>query len=113
MLGLLRVKGSCDLHLCDLTAFVVATEDGDSVGVAHLEGDEKSDSLDRVVATIDVVTHEEIIGVGRLATNLEEFAQIVELTVNVTADGHWCTHLLHVGLVDQDFFSLCSRRSIS
>ena len=99
--------------MSDLTALVVAAEDGDSVGVAHLEGDEESDSLDRVVATIDVVAHEEVVGVGRLASDLEQFAQIVELAVNVTADCHWCTHLLHVRLIDENFLSLRSRRSIS
>ena len=74
MLGFLRIKRSCDLHLSDLTAFVVAAEDGDSVGVAHLEGDEESDCLDRVVATIDVVAHEEVVGVGRLSSNFEELS---------------------------------------
>ena len=75
---------------------MVTAEDGDSVGEAHFEGDEKSDGLDRVVTTIDVVTHEEVVGVGRLATNLEQLAQIVELTVDITADGHGRAHLLHV-----------------
>ena len=97
------------LHLSNLSALVVTAKDSDSVGVAHLECDEKSDSLDRVVATIDVVTHEEVVGVGRLTSNLEKLAQIVELTMDVTADRHWCTHLLHVGLIDQNFFRLNSR----
>ncbi len=84
------------LHLCDLSALVVTSENGDSILEAHLKSDQKRDSLDRVVATIDVVTHKEVVGVGRLSSNLEELAQIMELTVNVTADGHWGAHLLHV-----------------
>ena len=85
---------------------MVAAQDGDSVREAHLQRDEKRHRLDRVIAAIDVVTHEEVVGVGRLATDLKEFAQVVELAVDVTADGDRRTHLLHVRLVDQDFFRL-------
>ena len=94
------------LHLCDLSALVIASEDGDSILIAHLKGDEKSHRLHTVVATIDVVTHEEVVRVGWLTANLEELAQVVELTVDITTDGDGSAHLLHVRLVDQDFLSL-------
>jgi hypothetical protein len=42
--------------LGDLSRFVIATEDGDALWVSNLEGDEKRDRLDRVVAAVDVVT---------------------------------------------------------
>lgn len=44
------------VDLCDLSRLVVAAQDGDSLGVPNLEGDEKSHCLDRVVTSIDVVT---------------------------------------------------------
>ena len=75
---------------------MVSSEDSDSVLEAHLKGDKQSDGLDGVVATINVVTHEQIVGVGGLATNLEKLAQIVELTVDITTDSHGGAHLLHV-----------------
>ena len=75
---------------------MVASEDSDSVLEAHLECDEQSDSLDTVVAAIDVVTHEEVVRVWGLPTNLEQLTQVMELAMNVTADCHWGTHLLHV-----------------
>ena len=62
------------LHLCDLSALVIASEDGDSILIAHLKGDEKSHRLHTVVAAIDVVTHEEVVRVGWLTTNLEKLA---------------------------------------
>jgi hypothetical protein len=82
--------------LGNLSALVVTSQDSNSVREAHFKSDEKSDSLDRVVSAIDVVTHEKVVSVGRLATNFEELTQIVELTMDVTADCHWGTHLLHV-----------------
>ena len=85
---------------------MVTAENGDSVGEAHLESDKKGDSLNTIITTVDVIAHEEIVGVGRLTTNLEEFAKIVELTVDVTANSHGRAYLLHVRLVDQNFLSL-------
>ena len=91
---------------------MVTTENGDAILIADFQGDEESDGLDGVVATIDVVTHEQVVGVGRLSANLEQLAQVVELAMDVTADRHRRTHLLHVRLVDQDFFRLqASNRS--
>ena len=87
---------SLDLHLGDLSALVVTSENSDSVLEADLECDEESDGLDRVVATIDVVTHEQVVGVGRLSTNLEQLTQVVELAVDVTTDSHRGAHFLHV-----------------
>lgn len=91
------------IHLGDLAGLVVATQDGDAAWVADLEGDEQSDGLDREVATVDVVTHEEVVGVGIRASNLEQLHQVVELTVDVTAHCHRALHGLHIALVLQDF----------
>jgi hypothetical protein len=43
------------IHLCDLTRLVVATQDGDALGIADLESDEQSHGLDGIVASVDVV----------------------------------------------------------
>lgn len=55
--------------MCNLPGFVVASEDGDSMGVSNFERDEEGDGLDGVVATIDVIAHEEVVGVGSFATD--------------------------------------------
>ena len=60
------------IHLRDLAGLVVAAEDGDAVAVAQLERDEEGDGLDGVVAAVDVVAHEEVVGVGRVAADAEE-----------------------------------------
>ena len=52
------------VHLRDLPRFVVAAEDCYAVAVAQLHGDKEGDSLDGVVPAVDVVTHEEVVGVG-------------------------------------------------
>ena len=91
---------------------MVATQDRNSVLEADFQCDEQSDCLDAVVAAIDIVAHEEVVCVRGLSANLEQLAQVVELAMDVTADRHRRTHLLHVRLVDQDFFRLqASNRS--
>lgn len=46
------------VHLGDLPRLVVAADEGDAVGVAHLEGEEEEEGLDRVEAAVDVVACE-------------------------------------------------------
>jgi hypothetical protein len=43
------------IHLCDLAGFVVATQDRNAPRVADFESDKESNSLDGVVATVNVV----------------------------------------------------------
>lgn len=45
------------VDLGDLAGLVVSTEDGDALWIADLEGNEKSDGLDGVVATVDIVAY--------------------------------------------------------
>ena len=65
------------VHLRDLPRFVVPAKDGHSVAVPQLKRNEESDSLDGVVASVDVVTHEEVVSVGGVAADAEEFGKIV------------------------------------
>jgi hypothetical protein len=43
------------VDLCDLAGFVVATEDGDTLRISNFEGYEKSDSLNGIVASINII----------------------------------------------------------
>jgi hypothetical protein len=65
------------VHLGDLSGFMVSSENGDTIPVAEFERDEEGDGFDRVVATIDVVAHEEVVCVGRVAADSEEFREVV------------------------------------
>lgn len=95
------------IDLCDLARLVVATENGDTILVADLECHQQGHSLDRVVATVHIVAHEQIVGVRRIAANAEQLHQVVELAVDVTADRDRATDRLDIGLLHQDLASLC------
>lgn len=65
------------VHLRDLSTLVVSSKDRDTIAVAHFERNEKSDGFDTVVAAIDVVSHEEVVGVGAVSSDAEELREIV------------------------------------
>ena len=70
----------------DRGAFVVAAEDEEVFRVLDLVGKEQADSLQGLLATIYVVTKEEVVGLRRKASVLEQPKEIVVLTVDITAD---------------------------
>lgn len=72
----------------------------------YLQRNEESDCLHRIVASVHIVSHEEVVCVWRLAPDLKELHQVVKLTVDVPTDRHRTSHLLHVGLLCQNLLCL-------
>lgn len=70
-------------------ALVVAAQDEEVLGVLDLVGQQKADSLERLLAAIYVVAEEEVVSLGREAAILEKAQKVVILAVDVTAD-LWC-----------------------
>ena len=70
----------------DGSTLVVAAEDKEVLGVLDLVCEEQADSLQRLLATIDVVTEEEVVGLGGKAAIFEEPQQVVVLAVDISAD---------------------------
>lgn len=97
------------IDLGDLSRFVVATENGDALRVSDLESYEESDSFDREVTSVNIVTHEEIICVWVGSTDLEQLHQVVELTVYVSTNCHWAFHWLHIRLFLQNLSRLIAK----
>ena len=70
----------------DRGALVVTTENEEVLRVLDLVCEEQADSLQRLLATIDVVTEEEVVGLGGKAAIFEEPQQVVVLAVDISAD---------------------------
>ena len=66
-----------------------------------LERDQQRHRLYRVVATVDIVAHEQVVGVWARAADPKDLDEIVELRMDVAADNDWRAHLLYVGLLVQ------------
>lgn len=63
---------------------MVASQDRDSLWVSNLQGYEQGDRLHRIISTIYIVAHEEVVGIRVRASDPEQLHQVVELTVDVT-----------------------------
>lgn len=97
----------------DLAVFVIASEEGDAVSVLDFEDKHVQESLDTMVAAIDVISHEEEVcflnkrkKYGQFSTDLENFQQVVELAMNIATDCDGSSHLHHIGLFHQDLLHL-------
>lgn len=70
----------------DGRTLVVTTENEEVLGVFDLVSQKEADGLKRLLATVDVVTQEQVVGLGREATVFEKTQKIVVLAVDITAD---------------------------
>lgn len=84
------------VDLGDLSRLVISSQDGDSLRISDLHCHQVTDGFDRVVASVDVISHEKVVCVRTRAPNLEELHQVVELPVDVTTDGDRDVDRLHV-----------------
>jgi hypothetical protein len=83
---------------------VVTTENGNSRWISDLHGDHERNGLDWVIAAIDVVAHEQEVIIWDVTTDLKEFLEVPELSVDITADGDWSSNLSNIALILEHFF---------
>lgn len=62
-------------------------------------GPRKSISCCRSPA-VNIVAHEQVIGVGTVAADAAQLQQVLELPVDVAADGDWAPDWLHIALLN-------------
>lgn len=76
-----------------VATLVISSQQPEGLGVVNLQTPQVEDTLYTEVATVDVVTKEQVSGLGRVAANFEQLHEIVVLAVDVTADGDGGVHL--------------------
>ena len=90
------------VDLGDESGLVVASEQSYSVSVPHLEGQQQEEGLNAVPAPINIITQKDVVGVGRIASYFEELKQVIQLPVDVTADGNRRSNFDNIGFVFED-----------
>ena len=86
----------------DAGALVVAPEQEEVLWVLDLVGEQEADGLQRLLAAVNVVPEEEVVGLGREAAVLEEPQEVVVLAVDVAADLERRLQLQEDGLGQED-----------
>ena len=56
---------------------MIATKDGDSLAIPQLHRNEERDGLDGVVASVDVVAHEQVVRIRRITADTKQLRQIM------------------------------------
>lgn len=91
------------IHLCDLSAFVVSTDQCDAVWVSYLikylinpiiiilsvyylESEQEEKRFYTIESSIHKITHKKVIGFWTLSTHFEQFLKIIKLAMNVSTD---------------------------
>ena len=70
----------------DCGALVVAAQHEEVLRVPHLVAQQEQDHLERLLPTIDVIAEKQVVGLRRMAAELEEAQQVGELAVDVAQD---------------------------
>lgn len=65
---------------------MVSSQDEEILGVLDLVCQEQANCLERLLAPVDVVSEEEVVGFGRETTVLEQSKQVIVLAVNVATN---------------------------
>mmetsp|Transcript_9813 Transcript_9813/g.28087 ORF Transcript_9813/g.28087 Transcript_9813/m.28087 type:complete len:237 (+) Transcript_9813:892-1602(+) len=86
----------------DGCAFVVATQEEEVLRVLDLVGQQKGDGLKALLAAVNIVTQEKVVGLRREAAVLEQAQQVAVLAVDVPANLNGCLQLQQVGLAHED-----------
>lgn len=97
------------VDLCDLSAFVVAAQERDALLVADFVKKHESHGLDGVVATVDVITQEYVVGLWQQSADAEKLLEIQELAVDIPTDRNGTPYGLTIRLLLQDLSRLLSQ----
>jgi hypothetical protein len=90
---------------------VISSKEGDMLGVFDFEAKQIFESFNRRVASIHEISNENVVGVWDLSSSSEQFEEIIELTVNISANSDWSRNWLYVGFFDQDFFGFFAKET--
>lgn len=74
------------VNAVDAGALVVSAEDEEVFRVFDLVGQQQADGLERLLASVDVVAEEEVVGLWREASVLEQAQEVVVLSVDIAAN---------------------------
>ena len=74
------------IHCCYLSRLMVSSKQSDTFGPLQFETEQELEGLNRVVAAIDEVSHEDVTFFWNFPTCFEQFEEVVELTVDVAAN---------------------------
>ena len=74
------------VYLCDLSAFMIASQQGHMRGIPSLQQHEQGEGFQAVVPSINKVPHKDVVCAWNFSPCLKQLEQIMELAMNVSTD---------------------------
>ena len=74
--------------------------------VTYLQRNEQSDCFHRIISSVDVIPHEEVICIGRFATDAKQLHKIVELAVDIATHCHRTLDILNICFLRENLLRL-------
>merc|ERR1740121_2325304 len=81
---------------------MVSADQCDPIGIPHFQRKQQQKCLHAVETAVHKITHEEIVRVWAIPSNLEQLHQVIELPMNVTTYRHRCVYPLDVALFHEN-----------
>lgn len=78
--------GATAAYLCDLSAFVVATQECHVCWISSLEQHEQSEHLQAVITSVNKIPHKDVACVGYLASSFKQSQHVMKLAVYVSTN---------------------------
>lgn len=88
------------VHLGYLTTLVVSSQQGHTVRITHLQGQQKQKCFNTVISSIHIITHKQIIRVRTITTDGKQLAEIIELPMNVATNLQTFIHQIQIQLAE-------------
>jgi len=63
---------------------VVSSDKCNTIRIAHFESQQQQKGLYRVIPSVNKITQKEIVFIGALSTNFEEFYKVIKLAMDIT-----------------------------
>lgn len=72
----------------------------------YLKTYKECDSFHRIIASVHIVSHEQVVCVGWLPSNSEELHEVMKLAMDVATYCDWASYLLDIRFLGQYLFCL-------
>lgn len=95
----------------DLSSLVISSQESDVGWVLKLQAEEKLEGLNWIEASVDEISHKNVSSVWDLSSLVEEFEEIMELSMDISADSYWSLNWLNVTLFDENLLDLLAKDS--
>jgi hypothetical protein len=74
------------VHLCDLPAFMIASQQCHMCRISSFQQHEQSERFQAVVTPVNKVTHEDVVGAWHFSPGGKQLEQVMKLTMDVSTN---------------------------